>query len=516
MMEISALISQMQQSEFYPHPVADNIELVQTHVSYVLLTGDYAYKLKKSVNFGFLDYSTLEKRKHFLDAEIAMNSAIAPELYLAVLPITQEGEKFILNGSGEPVAYTLKMRQFPQENLFINLFEAGKLSIEQMEELGNIVAQFHKNAATNDYISSFGKVEQIRQGVDENYAQTQSYIGRVQTQEQLAATQAYTDKFFAEREDLFNSRIKNNKIKECHGDLHLKNICLWQDKIQLFDRIEFNEPFRFVDVIYDVAFTMMDLEARGKQDFANAFLNTYLEQTGDWEGLPLLPLYLSRQAYVRAKVTSFLLDDPAIPEAVKQEASQTAKDYYKQAWEYTQRKSGKLILMSGLSGSGKTTVAKNIARNTGAIHIRSDAVRKHLAGIPLEATGSDTIYTLEMSQKTYDRLLELGMILAQEGFTVILDAKYDRIEHRQKVIDAIKSHNIPLQIVHCTAPIEVLGDRLKSRSGDISDATADLLTSQQATAEAFTPEEQVYVTTIDTSNTNWESIDFLHKQDKFR
>ncbi len=505
MMEIAALISQMQQSEFYPHLVTDNIELVQTHVSYVLLTGDYAYKLKKSVNFGFLDYSTLEKRKQFLDAEISLNNAIAPELYLEVIPITQEGEKFVLNGSGEPVEYTLKMRQFPQENLLINLFEAGKLSIEKMEELGIIVAQFHQKALTNDYISSFGTVDKIRQAFDENYAQTQGYIPKVQTEKQLTETQAYTDRFFAEREDLFNSRIANHKIKECHGDLHLKNICLWQDKIQLFDRIEFNEPFRFVDVMYDVAFTMMDLEARGQKEFANAFLNTYLEQTGDWEGLPLLPLYLSRQAYVRAKVTSFLLDDLAIPETVKQEASQTATDYYKQAWEYTQHKSGKLILMSGLSGSGKTTVAKTIARNTGAIHIRSDAVRKHIAGIPVDTTGSNDIYTSQMSQKTYDRLLELGVMLAKEGFTVILDAKYDLIKCRQKVIDVIESNNIPFQIIHCSAPMEVLRDRLDNRSGDISDATADLLTNQQSNAEAFTPEEQVYVTTIDTSNTNWES-----------
>ncbi|HHP7231760.1 MAG TPA: AAA family ATPase [Xenococcaceae cyanobacterium] len=508
-MEIAALIAQMQQGEFYSHPVADKIELIQTHVSYVLLTGDYAYKLKKPVNFGFLDYGTLEKRKYFLEAEISLNNAIAPELYLAVLPITQEGEKFVLNGSGEPVAYTLKMRQFPQENLLINLFEAGKLSIEQIEELGKIVAQFHAKAETSEYISSFGKVAQIRQAFDENYAQTQSYVGKVQTEKQLKETQAYTDRFFAEREALFNRRISNNKIKQCHGDLHLKNICLWQGKIQLFDRIEFNEPFRFVDVMYDVAFVMMDLEARGKQDFANAFLNTYLEQTGDWEGLPLLPLYLSRQAYVRAKVTSFLLDDPGVPEVVKQEASQTATEYYQQAWEYTQLKSGKLILMSGLSGSGKTTVAKTIARNISAIHIRSDAVRKHLAGIPLEATGSDGIYTPEMNQKTYDRLLELGIMLAEEGFPVILDAKYDRLTYRQQVIDPIKSQNIPLQIIHCTAPMAVLRDRLEQRSGDISDATADLLTTQQANREAFTSAEQAYVTAIDTSNPDWQSPEFL-------
>ncbi|AFZ36609.1 adenylylsulfate kinase [Stanieria cyanosphaera PCC 7437] len=501
---IAALIDQMQQPSFYPHAVTESIELVQTHVSYILLTGDYAYKLKKAVNFGFLDYSTLAKRKHFLEEEISMNRVIAPELYLEVVPITKTGDNFSLGGEGEAVEYALKMRQFPQENLFINLFEAGKLSIEQMEELGKIVAQFHAQAATNDYISSFGTVAKVREAFDENYQQTEQYVGRVQTQSQLAETQAFTDSFFAEREDLFQARIAEHKIKECHGDLHLKNICLWQDKIQLFDRIEFNEPFRFVDVMYDVAFAVMDLDARGRKDFGNAFLNTYLEQTGDWEGLQLLPLYLSRQAYVRAKVTSFLLDDPAIDDKVKQEASQIAADYYKQAWEYTQPTQGKLILMSGLSGSGKSTVAKAIARKTGAIQIRSDAVRKHLAGIALDDKGSDEIYSSEMSQKTYDRLLELGIMLAKAGFTVILDAKYDRISSREPVIAAAKTNQIPLQIINCTAPLEVLSDRLSSRSGDISDATADLLASQQATAEDFTEAEQVYVTTVDTSKKDWE------------
>jgi aminoglycoside phosphotransferase family enzyme/predicted kinase len=501
---IAALIEQMQQPQFYPHAVRQPIELVQTHVSYVLLTGDYAYKLKKAVNFGFLDYSTLAKRKYFLQEEISMNSAIAPELYLEVVPITQAGDKFSLSGEEEAVEYALKMRQFPQENLFINLFEAGKLSIEQMEELGKIVAQFHAKAATNDYISSFGTVAKVREAFDENYQQTEQYVGRVQTQQQLVETKAFTDSFFAEREDLFQARIDNHKIKECHGDLHLKNICLWQDKIQLFDRIEFNEPFRFVDVMYDVAFAVMDLDARGRKDFGNAFLNTYLEQTGDWEGVQLLPLYLSRQAYVRAKVTSFLLDDPAISEKVKQEASQTAADYYQQAWEYTQPTQGKLILMSGLSGSGKSTVAKAIARKTGAIQIRSDAVRKHLAGIVLDAKGSDEIYSSEMSQRTYDRLLELGMLLAKAGFTVILDAKYDLISLREPAIAAAKTNQIPLQIINCTAPLDIISDRLSSRSGDISDATADLLASQQATAEDFTEAEQVYVTTVDTSKADWE------------
>ena len=504
MSQLGALIPQMQNAEFYPHSATDDIELIQTHVSAVFLTGDYAYKLKKEVNFGFLDYSTLEKRKHFLEEEMKMNKAIAPKLYLEVVPITRDNENFTLNGAGKPVEYALKMRQFPQENLFVNLFEAGKLDIDKMEELGKIVAQFHKEAATNEYISSFGTVAKIREAFDENYQQTDGYIGKAQTEQQLIETKAYTDKFFTEKEELFNERINNNKIKECHGDLHLKNICLWQDKIQLFDRIEFNEPFRFVDVMYDVAFLMMDLEAKEKLDFANAFLNAYLEQTADYEGLPLLPLYLSRQAYVRAKVTSFLLDDPNVPETEKQKAQVTAANYYKQAWEYTQNREGKIILMSGLSGAGKSTVAKTLARKHGAVHLRSDAIRKQIAGIAVEEKGGNELYTSEMSQKTYDRLSQLGTMLAGEGFTVILDAKYDRVAYRQQVIETANSNNIPLQIINCTAPVEVLRDRLDNRTDDISDATSDLLESQQANAEDFTESEKAYVTTVDTSQENWE------------
>src|SRR5919202_260843 len=332
---IPALIQEMMQPEFYPHPVKEPIRLMQTHISYVFLTGDYAYKVKKPMNFGFLDFSTLERRQHFCMEEIQMNKLNAPEIYLDVLAITQTGERFELGGTGEAVEYVLKMREFPQDDLFISMFEQGRLTEAHMEDLGRIVAQFHAKAQTNDYIRSFGEVSQVRQAIDENYQQTEKYIGGPQTIEQFEQTRQFTDTFFENEQELFQSRIQNNWIRECHGDLHLRNICLWQNKIQLFDRIEFNEPFRFVDVMYDIAFAVMNLEARGRKDLGNAFLNTYIEQTGDWEGLQVLPLYLSRQAYVRAKVTSFLLDDPGVPEDAKQEAAKVAADYYRLAWEYT-------------------------------------------------------------------------------------------------------------------------------------------------------------------------------------
>lgn len=495
----SSLIEAMLQPSFYAHSVSEPIELIQTHISYVFLTGVFAYKVKKAVNFGFLDFSTLEKRQHFCAEELRLNRRGAPELYLEVLPVTQGEHQFKLNGVGEPVEYVLKMLQFPQETLFSTMFEQNELTQLHLEQLGRVVAQYHAQAQTNDHIRSFGEVEQVRDAINKNYQQTKKYVGSLQIQSRFLETKQYTDSFFEERSQLFNSRIESNKIRECHGDLHLRNICLWQEKILLFDCIEFNEPFRFVDVMYDVAFTVMDLEARQRPDLSNIFLNTYVEQTGDWEGLQVLPLYLSRQAYVRAKVNSLLLDDPAVGAAAQQEASVAATRYYQLAWAYTQPRAGQLLLMSGLSGAGKSTVARQLARQIGAIHIRSDAVRKHLAGIALQARGGDELYTAKMNQKTYERLLALGIMLANQGFSVILDAKYDRQQLRLDALNQAQFHKLPVQILHCTAPVEVLRERLQKRAGDIADATAELLVAQQAAAEPFSVFEQTYVKTIDTT-----------------
>ncbi|MEC4884092.1 MAG: AAA family ATPase [Scytonema sp. PMC 1070.18] len=496
---IPPLIQQMLEPGFYPHPVTEPIELVQTHISYVLLTGDFAYKVKKPMNFGFLDYSTLEKRRHFCHEELRLNQRGAEELYLEVFPVTLVLGRYQMGGTTEAVEYVLKMRQFPQETLFSKMFQQGRLNETLLEDLGRVVAEYHATkTVSNDYIRSFGEVEQIRAAFDENYEQTEKYIGGPQTREQFEETKQYTDTFFAKCEELFKRRIHSDRIRECHGDLHLGNICLWQDKIWLFDCIEFNEPFRFVDVMFDIAYAVMDLEAQQRLDLSNAYLNTYLEMTGDWEGLQVLPIYLSRQSYVRAKVTSFLLDDPSVSASMKEEVTKTAATYYKLAWEYTKHRQGQLILMSGLSGSGKTTTARQLARKLGAIHVRSDAVRKHLAGIPLWERGGDDIYTPEMTQKTYARLLELGIMLAKEGYSVILDAKYDRQQLREEAIAQAQEHQLPLQIVQCTAPLDVLQQRLQNRTGDIADATADLLSSQVQQAEPFSAQEKPFVKILDT------------------
>jgi uncharacterized protein len=494
---LPAVIQAMLKPDFYPHAVTEPIELIQTHISYVFLTGDYVYKLKKAVNFGFLDFSTLEKRQHFAQEELRLNARGAAKLYLSVESITQNGDRFEIGGSGEVVEPALKMQQFPQNALMSEMFDRGELTEELIITLAKELAVFHNKSESNDHIRTYGTVEAIRQAYDENYTQSTGYIGRAQTQEQWDATKAYSDRFFVDNATIFESRVKADKIRECHGDIHLRNIAYWNGEMLLFDCIEFNEPFRFVDTMYDLAFVCMDLDARGRSDYANLLLNTYLEQTGDYEGLQVLPLYLSRQAYVRAKVTSFLLDDPGIPADVKEASAKTAADYYRLAFDYTQSSSGKLLMMSGLSGSGKSTTAKAIARAHNAIHLRSDAIRKHLAGIPVEQKGTDAIYSAEMTDKTYDRLLDLGLLLADQGHTVILDAKYDRMALRAPVIAKATVEGIPLTIVHCDATIEVLKERVAARTGDIADA--DVAVLQQQSFESFNDAEKALVKTIDTT-----------------
>jgi uncharacterized protein len=501
------LIQQMLQPEFYPHGVQQQpIGLIQTHISYVLLTGEYAYKVKKPMNFGFLDFSSLEKRQHFCQEEVRLNQRGAGKLYLDVLSIGQTGDRYQFldaEAQGEPLEYAVKMRQFPTGLLFSDLFEQGSLTDELVVRLAAELARFHADAQRSDYIDSFGQVEQVRRAFDENYEQTLGFVGdptqltTPQTQAQFDQTKAYTDRLFAQQADLLQARVSQGHIRECHGDSHLRNIALWDNEILLFDCIEFNEPFRFVDTMYDLGFAMMDLDARGRSDWSNLLMNTYLEQTGDWPGAKVLPLYLSRQAYVRAKVTSFLLNDPSVPEAVKQDAAQTAAQYYTLAWRYTQPQVGRIILMSGLSGSGKSTTARQLARQINAVHLRSDAVRKHLAGIPLDSSGGPEVYTREMTEQTYTQLLDLGISLAAQGYAVILDAKYDRQSLRTEAIALAKQAGLGLHILYCDAPDETLRQRVAARQGDIADATVAVLAQQ--TLEPFGEQERHCVTTISTT-----------------
>lgn len=498
------LIQRMLQPDFYPHPVQTPVQLLQTHISYVFLTGDFAYKVKKPTQFGFLDFSTLEKRAYFCQEELRLNRRLSPHLYLAVLPIYGNGDYALTppRSRAEIVDYALQMRQFSQEQLLSQRLSKDQLTAAHMQQLGQVVAQFHATAATRPEIQAYGTLEALQAVDEENYLLSKAFIGESQTQDQWQQTRRYTQVFWLGHLDRLRKRMADGKIRECHGDLHLNNVCLYQDQIQIFDCIEFCREFRNIDVIYDVAFMFMDLDFHDRLDLANIFLNTYLENTGDYEGALLLPAYLSMRATIRGNVNSMTAKNAnsAKTPDTEQDYWQKAKDYFSLAHQYTQPRQGQILLMSGLSGSGKSTIARRLAPQLNALHLRSDAVRKHLAGIPLYSSGGETphIYTPAMTKQTYDRLAELGVTLAQAGWTVILDAKYDQVTLREQVIHKAEVAHIPVRILFCTAPVAVLRARLQNRQGDISDATPDLLSSQQHTFQTFTAEEKPKLTQLST------------------
>jgi aminoglycoside phosphotransferase family enzyme/predicted kinase len=499
------LIRRMLEPGFYLHSTVDPIVLLQTHISYVLLTGDFVYKVKKPVKLSFLDFSTLEARRHFCEQEVRLNRRGAPGIYLGVESICEYEGRHRLDGGGPPVEYAVKMIEFPQEGLFSSMLAAGKLGPEQIDLLARRVAEYHRDAPTSAQVAEFGAPDRIRQTFNDNSAATRQFVGDVQPVGQFEQTRAFTDRFFAEYRQVLEDRATRGFVRECHGDLHLGNICLFRDHVLLFDCIEFNESFRCIDVIQDAAFAPMDLQAARRGDLANRFINTYAERTGDWQGLQLLPLHLCRQAYVRGKVNALLTLEPEVDPAAREKARAAASQYFHLAWSYSQPRQGRLVLVAGLSGSGKSTLARQLAIEWDAIHIRSDAVRKHLAGVELDEKGGEAIYTAEHTARTYDEMLELGLLLAGRGFTVILDATFNRRHFRRAAIDCASAAPIPLQILYCVASANVLRDRLSRRQKDVSDAGPEILDLQRNELEPFDESERPYVTEIDTTGPEFPS-----------
>ena len=509
MTHLPPLIQAMLKPSFYPHAAPGPIHLVQTHISYVVLTGEYAYKMKKPVDLGFLDFSTLDKRRHYCHEELRLNKLSAPALYLEVLPIVEMdgGYRFAAPGEDEDaVEYALKMRQFDEGQLLTNVFERGELTEERIVEIAQKLAALHRASLTNDAIAEFGRPESVAAMAEENYGHVRPFIGTTQDEEQFKATKAFTDAFIRENGAIFERRRVGGKIRECHGDLHLNNICIHDGRIEFFDRIEFTDLFKNIDVIYDLAFLMMDLQFRGRKDLANILANTYLEQTGDYEGALLLPLYLTMRAYIRGKVNSIRQADQHLDAEKRSAAIEEAKAYFKHAWEYTRPKQGAVLCMSGLSGSGKSTIARRLAQPLDALHLRSDAVRKHLAGIPLEET-SETLYTEDMTRRTYGELARLGMQLAAEGFTVVLDARFGRAEERREAIESAEARGLRLKFLLCSTGLATMKQRLRDRAADVSDATSALVDQQAAEFEAFSEAERALTIELDTTHRpNYERL----------
>ncbi|MCW4028152.1 MAG: hypothetical protein NWE92_00685 [Candidatus Bathyarchaeota archaeon] len=316
----------------YPEETG-KIELIQTHISFVFITQNYVYKVKKAVNFGFLDFSTLEKRGLYCQKELELNRRLCPQIYLEVDAITQTGEGLKINGAGQIVEYALKMRRLPQEKIMTLLLKEDKINKKTIGNIAKIVADFHSKAQTNPEINEFGSLKIVKTNWDENFSQTTKYINQTIPESEFGFIETKINSFMKNNGELFASRIANNRIRDCHGDLHSGNIFVTPE-VCIFDAIEFNDRFRYSDVASDVAFLAMDLDFQQKTDLAEYFITQYIAYSKDSQLTQLLPFYKCYRAYVRGKVISFKLDDPNINSKEKDEAITEAKAYFHLAAQY--------------------------------------------------------------------------------------------------------------------------------------------------------------------------------------
>ena len=318
--------------EAYPHKV-QKIELVQTQMSFIFLTGEYVYKIKKPVNLGYLDYTTLEKRHFFCHQELKLNRRLCPDAYLAVVSIVEEKDELRIEGQGKAIEYAVKMRQLPQDRMMDVLLPRGQVTLEMVARVAEKLADFHKKAETSPEIAAFGRLDVVRQNTDENFALTEKYIGTSIIVEEYQHIKDYTDDFIDSSESLFDKRVREGKIKDCHGDLHAAHVC-FTDDICIYDCIEFNDRFRYSDVASEIAFLAMDLDRYQQAVLSRHLVNTYVGLSRDEELLKLLNFYKCYRAYVRGKVESFKLDDPYIPEEEKAKVLTAAQSYFELAESY--------------------------------------------------------------------------------------------------------------------------------------------------------------------------------------
>lgn len=490
--------------EAYPHPV-DRVDLVQTHISYVLLAGDYVYKVKKPLDLGFLDYSTLEKRRFYCQEEVRLNDRLCPGTYLGVSSIVETPDGFRIDAPGEPLEYAVRMRRLPAHRMMPELLARGEVTPAMVRALGRRLADLHASAETDNRIASFGRMETVSANWRENFEQTEPYVGRTVTREQFETIRVYVERFLADNADLVERRADEGRARDCHGDLRADAVVFREDAVCIFDCIEFNDRIRFSDVASDLAFLAMDLDFRGFPGLADELVGAYIGRSLDSTLPPVLNFYRCYRAYVRAKVDGFQVDETEVPEAQREEARRKAQAYFRLAEAYAgQPEPRAVIAMSGLTGSGKSYLGDALAGRLGAYVTWSDVVRKQLAGIsptdPAQVPFQAGIYSPEMTARTYAALVETAKPFAARGRPVVLDATFLAAEQRALARDLARETGARFLLVECRASEEVTRKRfgLRTRGPAISDGRPEIYESQRSAYEPpdeLPPEERLSLDT---------------------
>jgi uncharacterized protein len=482
-----SMIEQLMDVDAWPHPV-ESVELHETHISWVLLAGDYAYKIRKPVRFGFVDFSTLKQRQHDCEVEYQLNFAYSPEIYLGVVEIREddEGRLGVDSSTGKVIEYAVRMRRFDQDALFSRQLTHGVLDVYRVELLAERVADIHRVANRASVDTDFGQSIQVRFWNDENLEQIQAIVTTGPSSARVNAIASRVRVLFESCRESIDVRHHDGWVRDCHGDLHLGNVLWLDDKVVLFDRLEFNESLRWIDVINDIAFTAMDLGHGGRSDLAWRFVNRYLMHTGDYEGVRVLRFYMVYRALVRAKVA--LLSSDAREKAAAGLVS-AFESHLSLAQTLLDEMHPELTITCGLSGSGKTTRALELASRQGAIVVHTDVERKRMAQLgAYESSGAELdegIYSQSMSERVYARLAEVAGAILDAGFPAVVDGAFLRRADREQFRAIASAHGVPFSIAYCNVEVDELRRRIIARqqTPSVSEATLEVLEHQLQSAE---------------------------------
>jgi aminoglycoside phosphotransferase family enzyme/predicted kinase len=503
----AALVTALRDPAVYPHRV-DAVEVFETHISSVFLAGEFAYKLKKPVNLGFVDFSMLARRRHFCDEEIRLNRRCAPTLYLDVVPIARSrtSSSLRIGGDGTVIDYAVRMRRFARNARLDHMAELGTLDAALIDQLAKTVAAFHLRCDSAPSNRTFGTPAEIRRWTMANLRELQRLAPDPSQRQRVERLAHWTEAEFALRAPVFAERRAAGCVRECHGDLHLGNLVLIEGQPVPFDCIEFNSQLRFIDVMSDVAFTWMDLIGHGLPRLAWLLLNGYLEATGDYGGLATLRFYAVYRALVRANVAMIRRGQPGTSASEREVDERACARYLVVAENLTQESHRHMLLTCGVTGSGKTTVSQLLLQSLGAVRVRSDVERKRLVGIAVtdhEHIGIDSgLYDAVTTRRTYEQLMRATTAIVDAGFPAIVDATFLHRVDRQAFRALSEQLSAALTIVVCEATPETLRARVATRvvrGTDASDATLEVLAHQLAAFEAPAEDEKPIVKWIDTN-----------------
>jgi len=483
-------------------PGCTAVRVVETHISYVLLTGRHAYKIKKAVDLGFLDFTSLDARHFYCDRELELNRRLAPAIYLEVDGITGAIDAPRIGGDGPVVEYAVKMREFPQDALLTCVLDRKALTAAHIDTLASVVAAFHTSAPRAEPGSRFGSPREILDLAIENFTEIEPLLEHDADRRAAADLRRWSEREHAARATLFSERQRTGFVRECHGDLHLGNIALVDGLVTIFDCIEFNEDMRWSDIMADVAFLVMDLRDRGRPDLAARFLSGYLERTGDYDGVQILRFYVVYRAMVRAKVARMRASQ--IDKAARAGKIAEYQEYLSLAARCAQPNTPGIVITRGLSGAGKTTRSAALVEHAGAIRIRTDVERKRIHGwTPLARTESaldEGIYSAAATERTYSRVGSLARTVAAAGYPVVVDGTFLRRRDRDQFRAVAADLNLPFAIVDFVASVETLRARIRERreaGTDASEADLQVLERQRQSAEPIAPDERAVTVTHD-------------------